>query len=180
MNILDYQNALNFLTARNGYLKGEGIPVSHGYKYLYNALQWIKQSAIQGFGISHRTTYGVATNDLALKVYVDSKRPLSKTVLPIPQSINIPGIDKSIPVDVEAIGQLLPQSNSLDNICGGHGIYNKEVRELGTLGCLLQNKLNPDKKYLLSNAHVLAKCSAISQGDPILYRSDRNGTYLRE
>ena len=71
------------------------------------ANEWINTTAVQGLGVGNRTSEGRPTDELAIVVYVDRKRPRKKVRTPVPRQIVIPGLGK-FETDVVAIGRLKP------------------------------------------------------------------------
>ena len=161
----DLTLALDILTGR-----GETWAQSNGVRRhieasLRDALPWIRQRSVQALGLARRRTLGEPQPEPAIKVYVDEKRPSAGLEAPIPDRLRLPGLDAVIPIDVEAIGTLRPQQGPCT---GGTKIYNKKTPNVGgTLGCLLQKRGSPNRRYLLSNAHVIASSRDVRAGDEI-------------
>ena len=119
---------------------------------------------IQGIGVGIRSAAGVYTGELAVKVFVREKAPLSRLNrdFAVPSSIN------GMPTDVEEVGELsastymasYPRPVPCGVSCG-------HVRvTAGTLGCLIV--LNNNRLCVLSNNHVLANENNAAVGDPII------------
>jgi hypothetical protein len=120
-------------------------------------------SNIQGLGLGEKLTSGHATADLAVKVYVVEKSPLS-ALSPnerVPEQIN------GIPTDVEEVGVITAlgfQGREKPANCGssiGHFAITA-----GTLGCLVA--LDDGSLCILSNNHVLANVNDASVDDRIV------------
>jgi len=134
---------------------------------------WAASPNIQGFGIAQRITGGKKHQDLALKVYVERKLPLSKVDAPIPAQVTMPGAAAPIATDVQEIGKVQLEANTARHRpdMPGCGVGHFEV-PVGTFGCLVRKKGKPEL-YVLSNSHVLAKEGVCKVGDVVL----QNGMY---
>lgn len=119
---------------------------------------------IIGVGVGLKESAGGLTGDLAVKVYVREKLPLSR----VNSAFAVAETMDGVPTDVEEVGEIVAQSYSRRYSrpvpCGvscGH------VRiTAGTIGCLVV--LNNNRLCLLSNNHVLANENDARQGDPII------------
>jgi hypothetical protein len=126
---------------------------------------WRLQPEVQGFGLAQRTVCGRPTGERTLKVYVAKKRPRAKVQAPVPPTVATPW--GRLPIDVEQVGRLVPQSGA--TVGGGSGIRHRDdPQELGTLGCLVRKRSAPDQVFLLSCSHVIALSGVAKVGDPIL------------
>jgi hypothetical protein len=120
-------------------------------------------SNIRGFAIGEKTTSGHATADLAVKVYVVEKNPLSV----LSEGERVPEQINGYPTDVEEVGEVVAQGfqgREKPAYCGssvGHFAITA-----GTLGCLVV--LDDGSLCMLSNNHVLANVNDGSRDDRIL------------
>ncbi len=122
------------------------------------ARAWLGHGGIQGFGIARRVTAGIPLKERVLKVYVERKLPrqaLGSAL--IPKEITLPSLGISVPVDVEAIGQIRAQNYQRFQrpLFRGLSIGMRDGQGGGTLGCFIRKRGNDPAIYLLSNAHVL-------------------------
>jgi hypothetical protein len=119
---------------------------------------------IRGVGVGIRSVGDSYTDELAVKVYVAEKAPLSRldSAFAIPPQVN------GYPTDVEPIGEVTaltykaryPRPVPCGVSCGHIRIT------AGTIGCLAV--LNNNRLCILSNNHVLANENNARQGDPIV------------
>jgi hypothetical protein len=130
---------------------------------------WTSVPGVQGFGIAEKITDREQLDEVVLKVYVDKKRPKSQLSDPVPKTVRIPGWEEPVATDVEEIGALRPQPNTirLRPAVPGFGVGHLQIT-VGTLGCLVQKKGNKKALYILSNSHVLANEGLAAAGDPIV------------
>ena len=111
---------------------------------------WVSAPEVLGFGIGYRETAQRRTNDLALRVHVMRKLPATHLRGPrIPPVIRLPGIAKSIPIDVVEGDVGRPQLA----LCGD-GLRLSGGSEFGTIGMLVKQLGNPAVQ-LLTCRHVL-------------------------
>jgi hypothetical protein len=135
-------------------------------------LLWVAQANITAIGIAERTRGGQPTGELAIKVYVAAKRPLSDVNEPVPRAIRVPGSARQVIVDV--IERQPVEANDggtgmREAIQPGLAICNSEApSEVGTLGCFVTLTDAPDRKAFLSAAHVIARNGMSPPGTPIL------------
>jgi len=131
---------------------------------------WLYDRSVQGIGMAEKKTDGARTGTLALKVYVDKKRPKSKVRNLIRKSLSIKEMDEPIVTDVEEIGTLRLQLNTQpDNPArGGCSIFYGGIRKAGTLGCLVRKRGTNAPLYILSNSHVIADDSTGDVGHAIV------------
>lgn len=129
---------------------------------------WARHPNIQGFGIAERITQGQKLKDVALKVYVERKLPLSKLDAPVPKQVMLPGMKEPVDTDVQEIGKVALEANTSRHrpAMPGCGLGHFEVTA-GTFGCLVRKKGKPEL-YILSNSHVLANSGTGKAGDVIL------------
>jgi hypothetical protein len=154
------------------------IPAKHrtaASKANSHSQRWRRSAGIQGYGIGQRMTEGKKRQDLALKVYVASKRPRREIEHPVPRTISVPGIKGRIRMDVEEIGVLRLQAPADRERPArpGVGLSHPQATS-GTLGCLVRRKGSPDF-YILSNSHVIADSGLGHRGDPINQPSAQYG-----
>ncbi len=140
-------------------------------------LPWRSSPQIQGYGVSHRQTSGDRLKDLALKVYVDKKKP--KHILGdqlVPPKIKIPELGITVETDVEEIGSIELELDTARHrpAFPGCGLGHVDVT-VGTFGCLVQKKGDSSKLYILSNSHILANEGLASIGDNIIQPGDYDG-----
>ena len=122
---------------------------------------------VVGVGIGRKTVRGVATGDLALKVYVKQKiHPLL-----VQDEQVIPDEIEGIPTDVEEAGEFsiwrpIPPiyQRKVRPAMGGLSIGHYAITA-GTLACLVRDA---GETFILSNNHVLANENRGAEGDPIL------------
>ncbi|MEM9360743.1 MAG: hypothetical protein AAGB04_31600, partial [Pseudomonadota bacterium] len=56
------------------------------------ARKWTLARSNQGMGLGEKLTEGKYTGVMAVKVYVDKKKPLSKIKHPVPKRLNMPNL----------------------------------------------------------------------------------------
>jgi hypothetical protein len=119
---------------------------------------------IVGIGVGMKESNGTYTGDVAVKVYVREKVPLSK----VESDAEIPEEVAGYPTDVEAVGEILPQVyNRRFPRPVPCGVSCGHVRvKWGTLGCLVV--LNNNRLAILSSNHVLANDNNARPGDSII------------
>ena len=141
---------------------------------------WAQSKGIQGLGISEKVTLGKKSGELALMVYVDTKRAESKLdkAAVVPRELKIPGFSRPLKTDVEAIGVVRPQANTsrVRPAMPGFSIAHVDLTELaGTMGCLVRKEGDRDSLYILSNSHILANIGLGKEGDNVLQPGKRDG-----
>lgn len=162
----DLRYALGVMTGRVLDWRRDARTARHMRRFLREGAPWIRHCSIQALGVSFRTTVGSPTRDLALKVYVDEKIPRRRLTAPVPGVLRLPGLDGPVPVDVEAVGRLSRQSGPVQ---GGEEIFNDRTSDIsGRLACLLRDKRQVGRYFLLSNAHVLAAGTDVAANDSVL------------
>lgn len=131
------------------------------------ARPWVVGPGIQGVGIGEKVTRGVPTGELALRVYVDRKRPRSQVVDPVPATVSVPDVADVI-TDVVEIGVVRPElfTQRVRPVMPGCGISHPDVT-VGTLGAFARRP-GDDELYFLSNSHVIADHGLAKADDPIL------------
>jgi hypothetical protein len=105
---------------------------------------------------------------LALRVYVEKKRPRTKVANPVPKVVVVPGVGERI-TDVIELGRVIPElfTERVRPAMPGSGLGHTAVT-VGTFGCLVRKKGDANGLYVLSNAHVLANEGVALPGDGIL------------
>ena len=106
---------------------------------------------------------------LAIKVYVEKKLPKSKLEDPVPKDLCVPGVDGKIETDVQEIGVVTKEPNTIRvrPAIPGFGLGHVNIA-VGTFGCLVRKTSDSDTLYILSNSHVLADEGTGSVGDPVI------------
>jgi hypothetical protein len=158
------------------------------------AMPWTVGAGVQGVGIGQKVTEGQPTGDLALRVYVDRKRPKATIDNPVPDEVEV-GDLRGVVTDVIAIGrveaELFPDRTR--PYMPGCGIGHPKV-SAGTLGAFVRrsggngghgshgsngngsNGSNGSNElFALSNAHVLADDGLAAKGDPVLQPAADDG-----
>jgi hypothetical protein len=125
---------------------------------------------IVGFGIGENSVNGRYTGDLALKVYVEEKLPLSQ----LETNAIVPPELEGYPTDVEEVGVVYAESfrRRYRPAPGGSSIGHPAITA-GTHGCLVV--LNNNRLCCLSNNHVLADSNRANIGDAILQPGPADG-----
>lgn len=171
----DLKRALEVLT------EGEEAPVAQAFKLEAvemheKARPWTSAENIQGLGIAKRITNGQVIDELALKVYVERKLPKSKVENLVPSKVELPGLDRSVETDVEEIGKVELEINTSRHrpAMPGCGLGHFDV-SVGTFGCLVRKRNDPDTLYVLSNSHVLANQGVGQPGDLVLQAGKTDG-----
>jgi hypothetical protein len=110
------RRALDVLTGADGPPASAGFPAPSaapdGQLFLASleardaARPWTEDPNIQGLGMADRITAGRRESELALKVYVERKLPMSRVENPVPAELEIPGVDGTLATDVEEIGRV--------------------------------------------------------------------------
>lgn len=139
--------------------------------------EWMQFSGVTAVDLGFKWTGGVMTDELALRVHVNEKRPLSE----IPENEIIPSEVDGIPVDViEAqygIQQFdQPESIQLESAAGNRGDRFEEIPPgvsigspnvtAGTLGAKVFDAIT-EQPLILSNWHILAALPTAGAGLPI-------------
>ena len=129
---------------------------------------WVHGSGVQGLGIGDKLTHGEPTGELALRVYVEKKKPRTKVANPVPKVVVVPGVGERI-TDVIELGRVIPElfTERVRPAMPGSGLGHTAVT-VGTFGCVVRKKGDATGLYVLSNAHVLANEGIASPGDGIL------------
>lgn len=134
---------------------------------------WTLGEGIQGLGVGEKLSRGRATGALALRVYVEAKKPKASVNNPVPRRVAIPELGET-PTDVLAIGRVKAEllTDRVRPAMPGCGVGHPDVT-VGTFGCLMRRKNGrgaegDDDLYILSNSHVLADEGCGRPGDPIV------------
>jgi hypothetical protein len=136
---------------------------------------WVAGTGIQGVGLGEKISEGRGTGVLALRVYVEAKRPLGQLDDPVPPTVDVPEFGE-LRTDVIEIGRLRPQrfTGRVRPAMPGSGISHPDCG-VGTFGCLVREKGNPRDRFILSNAHVLADDGCAHPGDAIVQPGPEDG-----
>jgi hypothetical protein len=130
---------------------------------------WVRESGVQALGIGQKYTDGADTGELALRVYVEQKKPGKLVESPVPKKIAPDAGDREITTDVIEIGALRPElfTGTSNPMAAGCGVGNVIDNNVGTLGAIVRRRVN-DKLAILSNAHVLARDGLAADGEAIV------------
>lgn len=136
---------------------------------------WVHGAGVQGLGIGDKLTHGEPTGELALRVYVEKKKPRAKVSDPVPKVVMVPGAGEGI-TDVIELGRVVPElfTERIRPAMPGCGVGHSAVT-VGTFGCLVRKKGDTNGLYLLSNAHVLANEGIAAAGDGIIQPGTLDG-----
>jgi hypothetical protein len=138
------------------------------------AVPWTVGPGVQGVGIGEKVTEGQPTGELALRVYVDQKRPKATIDNPVPEQVAV-GDLRGVVTDVIAIGHVEAELfvDRTRPYMPGCGIGHPKV-SAGTLGAFVRRN-DSDALFALSNAHVLADDGLAARGDPVLQPAADDG-----
>lgn len=173
MKEADLVRALEFLTEAPestvpGALKSAArVQLVRGLEAMQGVARgWLRSSNVQAVGVGRKRTMGQETGELALRVYVATKRARRELEASVPSSLAVPGIGQ-VPTDVLEIGRLRLQSfrGRARPASPGVGIGHGNVTA-GTLGCVVRRRGAADT-FILSNSHILADSGRASIGDPV-------------
>lgn len=125
---------------------------------------------VVGFGVGEKIVNGEYTGELAVKVYVVEKLPLSQ----VAESVVVPSSVGAYPTDVEAVGEVSALSfrRRYRPAPGGSSIGHPDITA-GTHGAIVV--LNNNRLCGLSNNHVLANSNAANIGDWIIQPGTADG-----
>lgn len=135
---------------------------------------WLSHPRIQGIGIGRKIVAGRRTRTLALRVYVDVKRPLAELKdAAVNRKLRIPGSRRHAVTDVIPIGkmQLHLNTDRVRPVVPGYAI--ESAGKLGTLGCVVRRK-GDDGWYFLASGHVIGLGGNASIGQPIIQPAIRH------
>lgn len=129
---------------------------------------WVSDPGVQALGIGQKITDGVETGELALRVYVEQKRPDKKIDRPVPKVVPCAG-DQAVSTDVIEIGQLDAElyTGTSNPLAAGVGVGNAIDGTIGTIGALVRRRCD-ESLALLSNSHVLARDGLSEIGEDIV------------
>lgn len=137
--------------------------------------KWTQGAGIQGLGIGEKVSDGKVMEELALRVYVEKKKPVSKLKNSVPKKVKVPEIG-DCHTDVLEIGKVECETHTSRQRPAqpgvGLGHFNTTV---GTFGCLVKKRGTKGPLYILSNSHVLALSGTASVGDDILQPGHYDG-----
>lgn len=138
------------------------------------ARPWTVGAGVQGVGIGEKVTLGRPTGDLALRVYVDRKRPVGTIDNPVPPQVDVADV-RGVVTDVVAIGPVTAElfGDRCRPYMPGCGIGHLKV-SAGTLGAFVRRP-GSGELFALSNAHVLADDGLAALGDPVLQPASDDG-----
>jgi hypothetical protein len=141
---------------------------------------WTQGRGIQGLGLGEKVTGGTMEEELALRVYVERKKPLSKIKNRVPKKVRVPEVGV-FPTDVLEIGRVEAESfrEKVRPAMPGCGLGHRDVT-VGTFGCLVRRRGDDRKLYILSNSHVLADEGLAKIGDPIYQPGPHDGGGRRD
>lgn len=117
---------------------------------------WRSRGGVRGFGIGEKIVGAKRTGDLAIRIYVDRKKPVAGLSDPVPPSLELPDFGV-VPTDVVEIGRVVAQMDTARYRPAMPGSSIGHVSTTaGTFGCLVRRRGDPGRTFILSNAHVLA------------------------
>lgn len=136
--------------------------------------EWIHGDGVQGLGIGNRIVAGTLVPELAVRVYVEKKKPLSMIENPAPKTVTLPSIGQ-IELDVIEIGLLQLESftSRVRPTMPGCSVGHSKITA-GTLGLVVRHE-ESGEMVILSNSHVLANEGDATQGDHILQPGQLDG-----
>ncbi len=128
---------------------------------------WVLGSGIQGVGIGEKVTAGQCTGVLALRVYVEHKRPEAGLANRVPKTVAVADLAPVV-TDVLEIGRLQVElfRDRVRPVMPGCGIGLSSTKA-GTLGAFVR-RAGEDDLFILSNSHVIADYGLAAIDDPIL------------
>jgi hypothetical protein len=132
--------------------------------------EWATADGIVGLGLGEKETQGKILQDLALKIYVEKKRPLAAVDHPIPKWIEIAGLPR-VDTDVVEVGKIERQSNTarIRPALPGYSVGRAlDKGEAGTFGMVVRKRGQTSPLYLLSNSHAIAASGFATKGDAIV------------
>jgi S1-C subfamily serine protease len=132
--------------------------------------KWINTREVQGLAVGTRTRAGTRTDELAIVVYVDRKRPTDQVRKPVPDEIRIDGLG-TFATDVVAVGQVRPlqYADYVRPAMPGCSIGHYNMQTYGTFGLLVKKRPGEGAGvFILSNSHILALDGLAAAGDDIV------------
>ena len=143
--------------------------------------RWVMGTGIQGYGIGEKITDGDRLKEVVLKVYVEKKKPENKLkgATLVPEEVKVEGIFQTIPTDVEEIGLVEQEANTIRvrPAIPGYSVGHTKITA-GTFGCLVRKAGIANVLYMLSNSHVLANEGIATVGDKIIQPGKLDGGQL--
>jgi hypothetical protein len=124
---------------------------------------------IRGIGYGAKLTTGAGLDDVAVRVYVRAKQPKSSLTAGeiVPSEIN------GVPTDVVQVGEIHAASAVQCGVSVGHVKVTA-----GTIGCVVTLAGKGNKKFILSNNHVLANANDAVVGDKVIQPGSLDGGKL--
>jgi hypothetical protein len=126
---------------------------------------------VLGFAIGPKMSGSSIVVDTALIVYVRQKRALSELSL----NERVPTEYEGLPTEVVPVGEIQALARPTPaGVSGGH----RNLNGSGTLGCLVTRQGQGERRFILSNNHVMAQLNSASIGDDVVEPSmpDSGGT----
>jgi hypothetical protein len=144
----------------------------------------LKLPQVTAVGLGPREQNRRYTGEIAIKVFVRRKRPLDE----IPEAERIPSSIEGVPTDVEELGEVrraqstepgttatvVADIDEQDPLRGGVSLAAQGVPGHGTMGCLLQDRLDPSAVYGLTNHHVVTHDGKVSRSRIVSHPSFRD------
>lgn len=146
------------------------------------AAQLLKIPHVTAVGLGGRETGGRSTGEIAIKVFVDRKKPAGD----VPAEERIPAAFEGVPTDVLEMGSvrrtelvpgvthpagMLPDINPYDPLRGGVSLSVEGKVGIGTIGCILRDKADGSAIYALTNHHVVAVKDKLSRSRRVSHPS---------
>lgn len=136
--------ALDFLT------DGDHAPVAQILKaeaanLQASSMSWTYGEGVQGLGISDKEVGNAKLQGLALKAYVENKRPAETCENPVPPFIDSDSFEDRIVSDVVEIDRVTKESNTarVRPMVPGYGVGHVNIAP-GTPGCLVRKNDGSD------------------------------------
>lgn len=133
----------------------------------------LAKNNVVGVGVGYKESHGVLTDDIAVVVLVERKKPLAALQ---PEDL-IPRDLEGMKTDVIEVGFLQANQTARDRfrpiIPSGVSIGHYKVTA-GTLGTVVKDRATQEL-FLLSNNHVFANCNDAVLTDPILQPAAMDG-----
>lgn len=139
--------------------------------------RWAFGEGVAALGLGEKETCGRLTSEIALKLYVEEKRPSSRVDRPIPKTVSLDGLPE-IHTDVVEIGKIELQSYTqrIRPAIPGYSVGRAlEPKEAGTFGMVVRKTGQATPLYLLSNAHAIAASGFGNKGDVIIQPGGADG-----
>jgi len=129
---------------------------------------------VVGVGVGYKESHGETTDEVAVVVLVEQKKPLAALQ---PEDL-IPREVDGLRTDVMEVGRLWANANSPRDrfrpvIPSGVSIGHYKITA-GTLGTMVKDRRTGDL-FILSNNHVLANCNDAVLGDPVTQPGPMDG-----